>query len=108
MEKSFIAAKYENKWSVFDKTSRTFSYIGKGKRFCEKKARQLNEDLEKIFDDPLLAWVTPESVKKMSEVVRDVFPNATKEEVDGWLKITWMENDTPETLYEKLSILKNA
>ena len=106
MEKCFVAAKYENKWAVLDRTSRTFSHIGKGKDFCEKKARELNNDLEEIFNDPIFSWVNPESVKRMSEVVRDVFPKATKEEIYGWLKITWLENDTPETLYEKLSTLK--
>ena len=106
MKGLFVAAKYENKWAVFDKTSRTFSHIGKGKIFCEKKARELNNDLDAIFNDPLLAWVNEESVKKMTEVVRDVFPKATKEEIYSWLKICWQENDTPESLYEKLSTLK--
>jgi len=43
MKTSFEAAKYGNKWGVFDKVSKTFSFIGSGKRFCEKKAKELNE-----------------------------------------------------------------
>jgi len=39
----FEAAKYGNKWAVFDKVSRTFSFIGCGKRFCQKKAKELND-----------------------------------------------------------------
>jgi len=42
----FEAAKYGNKWAVFDTVSRTFSCIGYGKRFCEKKAKELNEYCE--------------------------------------------------------------
>lgn len=67
---------------------------------------ELKKELQEIFKDPMFDWVNEESVKKMIEVVRDVFPKATKEEVDGWLKITWMKNDTPETLYKKLVSLK--
>lgn len=36
-------AKYRNKWAVYNRTSRTFSYIGEGKRFCQNKAKELNE-----------------------------------------------------------------
>lgn len=36
-------AKYRNKWAVYNRTSRTFSHIGKGKRFCQNKAKELNE-----------------------------------------------------------------
>lgn len=39
----FEAAKYGNKWAVFDKVSKTFSFIGCGKRFCQKKAKELND-----------------------------------------------------------------
>ena len=45
MEK-WIAAKDRmngNRWGVFCPTSRCFNFIGKGKRFCEKKAKELNE-----------------------------------------------------------------
>ena len=69
---------------------------------------ELRKDLLAAFNDPMFDWVNEESVKKMIEVVRDVFPKATKEEIDGWLKITWMKNDTPKTLYKKLVSLKNA
>lgn len=51
----FEAAKWERRiWAVYDKSSRTFSYIGKGKRFCEKKARELNIALEECFNDTIL------------------------------------------------------
>lgn len=53
MEKIFIAAKYQNKWAVLDLVSRTFSHIGLGKRFCEKKALELNDELDDILKDPI-------------------------------------------------------
>jgi len=43
MIQEFEAAKYEGKWAVFAKRSRTFSWVGKGKRFCQKMAKVLNE-----------------------------------------------------------------
>lgn len=44
---SFEAAKYQGKWSVFDKDSKTFSHIGVGKRNASKKAKELNDYCEK-------------------------------------------------------------
>jgi hypothetical protein len=44
----------------------------------------------------------------MSEVVRDVFPNATKNEIGACLEMFWEEKDTPETLYDKLMKSKVA
>ena len=43
MKKMFEAAKYHGKWAVYGIPSRTFTDIGKGKKFCEKKAKELNE-----------------------------------------------------------------
>ncbi len=43
MEKPFELAKYKNKWSVFAKNARVFFFIGKGKKFCEKKVEELNK-----------------------------------------------------------------
>lgn len=40
--KDFELAKYQGKWAVYAKTSRTFHFIGRGKRFCEKKVNELN------------------------------------------------------------------
>jgi hypothetical protein len=37
-------AKYHNKWAVFDRVSRLFFYVGKGKKFCTEKARELNKE----------------------------------------------------------------
>lgn len=43
MKRIFEAAKWNrNVWAVFDKVTRTFSYIGERKSFCEKKAEELN------------------------------------------------------------------
>lgn len=42
MAQFYEVAKYQNKWSVFDRESRTFSFIGKGKKFCENKVKELN------------------------------------------------------------------
>lgn len=39
-------AKYQGKWAVFDRLSRTFSFIGKGKRFCQRKVMSLNNKLD--------------------------------------------------------------
>lgn len=63
---------------------------------------KLRKELDEIFNDPLLAWVNEESCKKMTEVVRDVFPKVTEEEICGLLEKFWEEEDTPETLCEKL------
>ena len=63
---------------------------------------ELRKELERIFDNPILSWVNTESTKKMSEVVRDVFPNATKNEICACLEMFLEEKDTPETLYDKL------
>ena len=43
MEASFELVKYQGKWAVYDKTSRTYSFIGKGKRFCKRKVISLND-----------------------------------------------------------------
>lgn len=54
----FEAAKYERRiWAVLDKSSGTFSHIGRGKSFCEKKADELNRELEECFNSPLLDCV---------------------------------------------------
>ena len=63
---------------------------------------ETRKELERIFNDPLLAWINPESTKKMSEVVRDVFPNATENEICACLEMFWEKEDTPKTLYRKL------
>lgn len=64
---------------------------------------KMKRELEEIFNDPLLAWVNEDSVKRMSEVVRDVFPKATKSEINDYLEKFWdSAEDTPETLYKKL------
>ncbi len=42
----FELAKYKGKWAVYDNGSRTFSFIGKGKRFCKRKVISLNNELD--------------------------------------------------------------
>ena len=42
MKRDFELAKYHNKWAVFSKVTKTFDFIGKGKRFCENKVKELN------------------------------------------------------------------
>ena len=42
----FELAKYKGKWAVFDRVSLTFSFIGKGKRFCKRKVMSLNNELD--------------------------------------------------------------
>lgn len=43
MSNDFESAKYGRFWAVYDRVSRTFSNIGMGKKFCQKKAQELNE-----------------------------------------------------------------
>lgn len=43
----FQLAKYKGKWSVYAVKSNTFHYIGCGKKFCEKKVKELNNSEEK-------------------------------------------------------------
>lgn len=109
MEQIYEAAKWDRRtWGVFDKTSRLFFYVGKGKRFCEKKARELNRELEECLNDPILGWVNKDSVFRMSEIVREVFPKSSKEEIYGWLKIAWLKDDTPKKFRNRLLTLKEA
>lgn len=61
----------------------------------------MSKELQEILNDPMFDWITEESVKQFSEVVRDVFPNATREEVCQRLEL-WERDDTPETFYLKL------
>lgn len=61
----------------------------------------MSKELEEILKDPMFDYITEESVKQFSEVVRDVFPQATKEEVCQRLEL-WERDDTPETFYLKL------
>ena len=61
----------------------------------------VRKELEEILDDPMFDYITKESVKQFSEVVRDVFPQATEEEVCQRLEL-WERDDTPETFYLKL------
>ena len=68
----------------------------------------MDKDLKKIFDDKMFAWINPDSCKRMSEVVRDVFPKATKNEIAACLEMFWEEKDTPESLYKKLMDSKAA
>ena len=42
MAQAFELAKYKGKWSVFNKNSRLFFYIGRGKRNCQAVVNQLN------------------------------------------------------------------
>ena len=74
----------------------------------EKKISKIEKSLDEILSDPMFSYINPESTKKMSEVVRDVFPNATKNEICACLEMFWGENDTPETLYDKLTKSKVA
>lgn len=64
-------------------------------------SEKTRKELEEILNDPMFDWITDESVKQFSEVVRDVFPNATIEEVCQRLEL-WERDDTPETFYLKL------
>lgn len=68
----------------------------------EKKTAKLEKELAAIFADPMFSYINEDSTKKMSEVVRDVFPNVTRNEIAACLLMFWEENDTPETLYKKL------
>lgn len=46
MKQEFELGKWDRRiWAVYAKTSRMFFFIGKGKRFCEKKVKELNAGL---------------------------------------------------------------
>ena len=46
MKEGFELAKYDRRiWAVFEKRTRIFYYIGKGKRFCQNKVKELNSRL---------------------------------------------------------------
>lgn len=64
----FEAAKYQGKWSVFDKGSKTFSHIGVGKKKASAKAKELN--------------TTPSDEEKINEA-REYIPNAVYIVFDG-------------------------
>ena len=40
---NFEVAKYNGKWSIFDKISKTFSCIGMGKKYCTERVKELNK-----------------------------------------------------------------
>ena len=42
MKHYYELAKYGRFWAVFDQETRCFDFIGAGKRFCEKKVKELN------------------------------------------------------------------
>ena len=44
MDKNFELAKYGGRWAVFSRISRTYDFIGKGKKFCINKVKELNHD----------------------------------------------------------------
>lgn len=74
----------------------------------EKKISKIEKSLDEILSDPMFSYINPESTKKMSEVVRDVFPNVSRNEIGACLAMYWEENDTPESLYKKLMESKVA
>lgn len=41
----FIVEKYKGRWAILDTTSCVW-YFAKGKRACEKRAKELNEELK--------------------------------------------------------------
>lgn len=61
----------------------------------------MSKELEEVLNDPMFDYITEESVKKFCEVVRDVYPTATKEEQVQYLEY-WEREDTPEIFYNKL------
>lgn len=67
-----------------------------------KKIEKLEIELSAICADKMFAYINEDSVKRMSEVVRDAFPGATKNEIAACLEMFWEKEDTPETLYKKL------
>jgi len=39
---NYILAKYKNKWAVLDLRTCVYYFIGCGKKYCEKKLKELN------------------------------------------------------------------
>lgn len=46
MSTKFEVAKYNGKWAVFAKASRTFSDIGRGRKLCQQRVLELNNIVE--------------------------------------------------------------
>lgn len=44
----FIVEKYKGRWAILD-TRTCVWYFAKGKRACEKRAKELNEELKKCI-----------------------------------------------------------
>ena len=42
----YEAAKYGRVWAVYCEPSRTYIFEGKGRKFCEQKAKELNEEVK--------------------------------------------------------------
>ena len=40
----YEAAKHGRVWAVYCESSRTYIFEGKGRKFCEQKAKELNEE----------------------------------------------------------------
>ncbi len=50
-EYNFEACKYHGKWAVYSRMTGTFDCIGKGRRWCERKARELNGKFGPLTDE---------------------------------------------------------
>lgn len=42
MNDNWVATKFGGRWAVFDKATASYTFIGKGRKFCELKAKELN------------------------------------------------------------------
>lgn len=51
---AFEACKYKGKWAVYDRKSCTYSYIGKGRAFCEWMARDLNKSCRLSHEERMM------------------------------------------------------
>ena len=50
MEINFVPEKYHGKWAIYCKRSNTFSNIGKGKKYCTERAKELNVELTELLN----------------------------------------------------------
>ena len=74
----------------------------------EKKIEKIQNEMAAIFADPMFQYINESTTRKMSEVVRDVFPDVTRNEIAACLSMFWEKEDTPESLYKKLMASKVA
>lgn len=67
----FELQKYRGKWAVYSTESRTFDFIGAGKRFCERKVKELNSR-KRLYTDEQIDEAIEVIRKRTKEVLQSL------------------------------------